>query len=204
MKHGKKYNDSRKLIDTLKLYDPEEVFVYESLEPNVPRVSAPLGFCGYNLNLRLESDDVITVSTTIKNNEDIRLSYSPSSPDEVIISDWVESETISAVGPFTLNIYPVGKLNSLGTQLIMRDTLTDREYYIDINTYKLDGTPVISAQLKLTVLDDPEYPYYEISGNKLYSLSEKRSRFLSIELVKYGFDDTALHDEFEKYDTLYN
>lgn len=146
---------------------------------------------------------MIVVSAAVKNNEDIRLSYSPSSPDKVILGDWVESNSISVVGPFTLNVFPVGKLNALGTQLIMRETLAEREYYIDIDTYKLDGTPVVSARLRLAVLDDPEYPYYAIDGNLLYSTSEKRSRFLSIELVEYEYGDVNKIEKFEKNDELY-
>ena len=190
--------------DGTEIYDVEEIFEYEALEPNSPRILAPLGFDSYNLNIRLESDDVINVTTTVRNNHEIRLTYSPSSPDEVIMKDWVDSQNITVVGPFTMSILPIGKTTNSGPLLVKDNTLTDREYYIDINTYKLDGSPQVSAQLRLTVIEDEGFPWREVDGYALYGRGEERSRFLEIELVKFSYSDTVLHDEFEKYDHLYN
>jgi len=185
--------------------DGDEVFFFEELEPNKPRITAPLSYSGHNLNIRLESEDVINVTATVRSNEEIILAYSPSSPDEVIFKDWSVSDNITVMGPFTLSVLPIGKTipSSQRNLLSQSTTLTDREYYIDIKTYTLDGRPVISAQIKLTVLEDEHFPWQEFTKGNIHS-GQNQSRFLSIELVKYGFDDTALHDEFEKYDALYN
>ena len=45
---------------------------------------APLGFGG--LNIRIESDDLIQVSSKVQGDDDIIL-VQPSSPDKVIMSD---------------------------------------------------------------------------------------------------------------------
>lgn len=61
----------------------------------------------------------------------------------------------------------------------------------------------MTAQLKLTVLKDDYYPWQEPVKDPFYGTGEEQSRFVQIELVKYGFSDTALLDEFERYDELY-
>ena len=182
--------------------DGDKVFVHERLELNTPRIMAPFGYDGFNLNIRIESDDMIQVSADVRGNNDIILAYSPSSPDKVIISDWSVSNDISVLGSFTLNVFPVGKTIRKDTRqgaLIQRTTLTDREYYIDIKTYTPDLRPKVTAQLKLTVLKDDCYPWREPPDDYcIYDGSEEQSSFVQIELVRYGFSDTALLDGSER------
>ncbi|NLB15560.1 MAG: hypothetical protein GX827_01950 [Clostridiales bacterium] len=177
-----------------------------NIENSLRFSAAPLGYGGYNLNIRIESDDLIQVSSKVQGDDDIILVHSPSSPDKVIISDWSVSNDFTTLGSFTLNVFPVGKKISEETRqgkLIQPSTLTDRKYYIDIKTFTPDLRPKVTAQLKLTVLKDDYYPWQEPKENRFYGTGEEQSRFVQIELVKYGFSDTALLDEFERYDELY-
>jgi len=192
--------------DGTEIYDVEEIFEYESLELNTPRILAPFGFDGYNLNIRIESDDVINVKAEIRGNDDIVIAYSPSSPDEVIPKDWVTSNNFTVVGSFTFNVLPIGKIIATDTRnglLVQPHTLVGKEYYIDINTYTLDSRPRVTAQLKLTVIEDEHCPPPTGKGY-IHGAGDDLSRFVRIELVKFGYSDTALHDEFERYDHLYN
>ena len=45
-----------------------EVFFFEELEPNKPRITSPLSYSGHNLDIRLESEDVINVTATVRSN----------------------------------------------------------------------------------------------------------------------------------------
>ncbi|MGI6744132.1 MAG: hypothetical protein ACOX4O_10810, partial [Eubacteriales bacterium] len=198
---GRWVSDDGRIIE-----DGDDVFMSEQLKLNEPRIMAPLGFGGYNLNIRIESDDLIQVSSKVQGDDDIILVHSPSSPDKVIMSDWSVSNDFTTLGSFTLNVFPVGKKIPEETRqgkLIQYTTLTDREYYIDIKTFTPDLRPKVTAQLKLTVLKDDYYPWQEPKENHFYGAGEEQSRFVQIELVKYGFSDTALLDEFERYDDLY-
>ena len=82
----------------------------------------------------------------------------------------------------------------MAEQVVTRDTFTDKEYYIYIKTYEEDGTLLITAILKLVVLDDEAYPYEQFSS-WMFSPNEERSRFLSIELVSYEYSDIYKFDE---------
>ena len=183
-----------------------DVFSDEVLELNKPRITAPLNYGGYNLNIHIESDDVINVTADVIGNCDIVLAYSPSSPDNVIVKDWSVSNDITALGSFTVNVFPIGKIIPAAARngkLIYSVTLADREYYIDIKTYTLDGRPRVTAQLKLTAIEDDNIPELDTKDG-IYSIDENLTRRFEIELVKFGYSDTALHDEFERYDHLYN
>jgi len=176
--------------------DRDDVFALEELELNKPRIMAPIGYVATNLNIKFEFDGIIQVKTEIPNDETIRLKHSLGGSVE-------QSNNIKTIAPLTVNVCPIGKYTPLGG-LILRDTLVDKDYYLDIGCYRLDGTPVIFAKLKLSVIKDEHYPWYDITQGRLYSISEERSRFLSIELVEYEYSDIKKFDEFEKYDALYN
>lgn len=79
--------------------------------------------------------------------------------------------------PVTVIVNPIGEYLSPATEVGHRDTLTDREYVINVRTYDGNGTQIISAKLKLTVIPDEGYPWSEIYSPP-YSQNQERSRFL--------------------------
>ena len=113
---------------------------------------------------------------------------------DIDLTNWIEENSIHTNAPITINICPVGKELFLeGTQQLgIRDTLPDNEYRLYVRAYEYDGTLAVTAEIKLAVLPDEQYPWYEIYEDRygeLYSAGEKRSRFLSVELVSYEYSD---------------
>ena len=186
-------NDSDEQIAT------SDVFKLERLELNHPRVMAPMGYNHMpNLNIYLDFEGLIKVETDIPDDETIRLAHSLSFPNEPGIGNWTIENSFSARAPFVLNVCPIGRFTN-AQQLILNATLTEREYYINIYAYKEDGTLFVTAQLKLVVLKDEAYPYDKIeSSGRIFSPNEERSRFLSIELVSYEYNDIYKFDETSK------
>jgi len=174
----------------------EDIFVYEELTVNTPRTLAPLGSHGSNINITFEFDGIVHIKTDPPNDGTVQILRK--------IGDTAEyTKDFKSLAPVTINFFPIGKTTNY-SGLIHPSTLVDREYYLDVACYKLDGSPVIFARLKFVVLDDPNFPWYEKPEGWLYTVNDKRSRFLSIELVEYEYSDIKKFDEFEKYDALYN
>jgi len=175
-------------------YDSNTVFVYEQLELNDVRVLAPLSYEGRpNLNIYIEFDGIVEVETENPNDTSLRLAHSLDYPDDPRDGNWTVENGFRTRAPFMLNVCPIGKFTAV-EQVVTRDTLTDREYYIYIKTYEEDGTLLITATLKLIVLNDDAYPYDQFSS-WVWSPNEERSRFLSIELVSYEYSDIYKFDE---------
>ena len=178
--------------------DSADVFVKESLEVGVVRTMAPMSLHLWrdngksidyaNLNLEIDFDGIIEVEKIDPNDSSIRL------------WDYLGS-TIQAVdgvrvnGPCTINVCPVGDTEERGDVLITGDTITDREYNLEIRGYELDGTLVVTAEIKIITLPDPTYPWKEANGKKLggiVSTDFERTRFCSIELVSYEINNSLL------------
>lgn len=188
-------NNGYWVSDDGKEYTNDEVFSVERLELNKPRVLAPLGY-NYrdNLNIWLDCDGVIEVDTDPLNDDRIRLAHSLDDPmNPGLGTKWIVENAFRALPPFAVNVCPIGEFTN-ATEIVLQDTLTDREYFINVRTYDLDGTQVITAKLKLTVLPDDEYPYTEVKSR--YGQNQERSRFLSIELVEYDYSDVYKLDEY--------
>lgn len=181
--------------DDGKEYTNDEVFSIERLELNKPRVLAPLGYdYRNNLNIWLDCDGVIEVDTDPLNDDRIRLAHSLDDPmNPGLGTKWIVENAFRALPPFAVNVCPIGEFTN-ATEIVLQDTLTDREYFINVRTYDLDGTQVITAKLKLTVLPDEEYPYTEVKSR--YGQNQERSRFLSIELIEYDYSDVYKLDEY--------
>ncbi len=175
----------------------EDVFVYETLEVGVPRTMAPIGLnmsrtkgdaIRYgNLNLYIDYEGIVEITKVEPKDNSIRMVNTSA-------GSWVESETIKANGPCTIMIYPVGKtLVTEGTNyLLMNDTIADREYLLQIRACTFDGAPIITAQIKLTAISDPAYPWQTIHDGEygeLFQSGEERTRFCCIELVSYTFNE---------------
>lgn len=176
----------------------EDVFVKEALEVGVVRTMAPMSLHLWrdngrsidyaNLNLDIDFDGIVEVEKIEPNDSSIRL------------WDYLGS-TIQAVdgvrvnGPCTVNVCPVGDTEDRGDVLITSDTIADREYNLEIRGYELDGTLVVTAEIKITTLPDPTYPWKEANGKKLggiVSTDFERTRFCSIELVSYEINNSLL------------
>ena len=79
--------------------------------------------------------------------------------------------------------------------LIQHNTISEREYFLTVKGYELDGSLLVTAQIRLVSLNDEAYPYDEIVRNstmgfgELFSVGENRTRFCSVELVSYEYSD---------------
>ena len=167
----------------------DEVFEIAVLEVGRPRTCAPLGYkFEHNLNLRVDSDGYVEIMPDPSDDDRIRLAHSVNEPDSTDLFKMTQENKFIARSPMTLNICPVGRFTP-ESMLILRDTLTDREYYLTVNAYDLNKRPTATARLKLTVLDDGNYPSDTVKSG-IYGQGESRSRFLQIELVscEYGKD----------------
>lgn len=173
-------------------YSAEEVFGFERLETGKPRVMAPMGY-NYmdHVNLHLDCDGIVEVEVSDEGDPYVRIFHSLDSPEKPWYGNRIAGN-FRAIAPLVVEINPIGKHtpNSVGH----RDTLVDKEYYINIRTYDYDGTQVIAAKIKFTVLEDEAYPYEDIYF-PIYGPNEERSRFLSVELVEYEFSDQYKFDE---------
>lgn len=81
--------------------------------------------------------------------------------------------------------------------LVATDTLVDKEYTIEIQGCTLGGQPVATAVVKITAIPDPEYPWETVhdGSSELYQKGEERTRFCTIELVSYTFNEMYLMQE---------
>lgn len=180
--------------DGMQINETDKVFVYNQLELNNTRVLAPLGYDGRpNLNIYIEFDGIVEVETENPEDTSLRLAHSLDYPEDPRVGNWIVENGFRARAPFMLNVCPIGKF-TVAEQVVTRDTLTNKEYLIYIKAYEEDGTLLITATLKLVVLDDDAYPYERFSSSG-WSPNEERSRFLSIELVSYEYSDIYKFDE---------
>ena len=175
----------------------EDVFVFETLELGKSRTMAPMtmhmarekgdGINYSNLNLHIDFDGIVEVVKVEPNDSSIRLRYSLNGPP-------IEAEKISISAPCVINVCPVGKVVvTEGTKvLINTDTIVGKEYILQIRGCSLGGDPIVTAEIKLTAIPDPEYPWQTIHDGKYGELNvanEERTRFCSIELVSYTFSE---------------
>ncbi len=165
----------------------EDVFTLEELKVGVPRIMAPMGA---NLKLQIDYDGLVEVIKIDPTGNSIRLV-------DLSVKEWIELEKITTKGPCEIMICPVGKeLASEGTKnLASPDTLIDKEYTLQIRGCTYDGTPVVTAEIKITAIPDPEYPWetvHEGNYSELYQSGEERTRFCSIELVSYTYSEMYL------------
>ncbi len=183
--------------------DNEDVFVFEELEVGVPRTMAPMtmsmaregrdGINYYNLILHIDFEGIVEVVKIEPNDSSIRLAYSLNSPI-------IEGATAKRNGPCTINVCPVGKVVVSGStkHLVARNTLVDKEYTLQIRCCAWDGTPVVTADVKITSIPDPEYPWQTDSRGhygELYQVGEERTRFCTIELLSYEYNEMYLLEE---------
>lgn len=166
-----------------------DVFKFERLELNEVRVMAPMNYKTMsNINLNFEFDGIIEIETEIPNDRRIQLSYNNDRSDKTIenIIDFgtVTFGKVTIVGPTVINLCPLGE-DIVQGGVISYDTIVGQEYYLNVKTYTLDGTLVISAKLKLVAIEDEGFPREQYS--KLSN--EDRTRFFSIELVSYDYSD---------------
>ncbi len=168
----------------------DEVFGMETLQLGEVRTMAPLGG---NLYIDIEYEGIVEVTKIDPVDNSIRLVTKT-------LGDWVEVDTIKANGPYTVMICPVGKtLASEGTKMLMeKDTLVDKEYILQVRACTFDGAPIVTAQLKLTAIPDPAYPWetvHEGMYGEIHQRGEVRTRFCSIELVSYTYNEMYLLNE---------
>lgn len=176
--------------------DSKDVFKFERLEPCKERIMAPMGYMYMDhVNLFLDFNGILDIEVGDEGDENVRLSYSLDCPEAPWNGEKIEENSVKALGPLTVSVNPIGKFVS--NKIGHRDTLTDREYFINIRAYNYDETLIVTAKLKLTVLEDKAYPYQEIYF-PIYGPNEERSRFLSIELVSYEYNDIYKFDETSK------
>jgi len=176
----------------------EDVFEFEALELGVPRIMAPMtmymtrsdgNHIGYsNLNLHIDFDGIIEVEKVEPQDDSIILKYSLNGPP-------IAEDNIQISAPCGINICPIGKEHWMGEKqntVIQRDTLVGKEYIIRIRGCTLGGDPVVTAEVKLTAIPDPEYPWETVHDgryNAVLTSGEERTRFCSVELVSYTFSE---------------
>lgn len=167
-----------------------DIFVSTVLEIGKPRICAPLGFdYQHNLNIRLDFDGYVEVSTDPADDDRIRLAHSVSKPDSTDFFTMAQENSFRTRSPMNLNVCPIGRYTSEDL-IITRDTLTDREYFLNVTAYDLYERPKASARIRLTVVEDKYYPYEQVKSS-IYGPGEERSRFLEIELVSCDYGDNA-------------
>ena len=176
--------------------DEDDVFVKEQLQTGKVYTMAPFGiYRTANLNLYFDFDGLVTVEKTEPDDNTILAVFNIG---DRWANQWSGEKVVSAYGPCTANILPVGKV--LGSEggsglLIWRDTLVDREYLLTVKGYELNGSLMVTAQIKLTTLEDAAYPYEEVVKNTqrgysaVWQSGEERTRFCSVEVVSYEYSD---------------
>lgn len=181
----------------------EDVFEFEALEVGVPRTMAPMtlhmardkgdGINYSNLNLHIDFDGIVEVVKAEPNDSSIILKYALGQDSS---GAPIEAEAIKVNGPCVINVCPVGEVAaSEGTgnfNLISTDTIVGKEYTLQIRGCSWDGTPIITAEVKLTAIPDPEYPWQTIHERRYGTLNadyEERTRFCSVELVSYDYSE---------------
>lgn len=185
--------------DDGKEYETDEVFIQQELKPGVTYTMAPISFDklseGYNnLNLFFDFDGILEIETEDPTDNSIRLAYGYTSADSTYPTTWTEENSIRTNAPVSIKVCPVGKklategLYNLGIQ----DTLVGTECTLYARAYKQNGTLVVSAEIKLTAIDDPYYPWETVHEGhyaELYKKGEVRTRFMTIEVVSYEYSD---------------
>lgn len=180
--------------------DDKDVFREERLSVGETRIMAPISSRGgANLNFTIDFEGIVTVEKTEPADDTVLISFDPNLQDQ-----WTGETLISRNGPCKLNVFPVGKklvFEGVGGALVQNNTLAGKEYYLTIKGYELDGSLMVTAELKLTTLEDEAFPYeeyiqetYRRTGGyagygELYAVGEKRTRFCSVELVSYEYSD---------------
>ncbi len=176
--------------------DEDKVFVKEQLRTGKVYTMAPMGYqLTANLNLYFEFDGLVTVEKTEPADNTILTVFNTG---DTWSNQWSGETVVSAYAPCTVNILPVGKI--LGSEggsglLIWPDTLAGKEYLLTVKGYELDGSLMVTAQIKLTTLEDAAYPYEEVVKNTsrgysaVWQAGEKRTRFCSVEVVSYEYSD---------------
>ena len=168
----------------------DDVFVTETLEEGVVRTMAPMG---PNLSLTVEFEGMVKVKKVEPADSSIRLVAFDT-------HGWTDLNDVTLSPPCTLNICPVGKIMSAEatTALITTDTLVDKAYTLEIQGCTLGGQPVVTAVIQITSIPDPEYPWETVHDgqySELYQKGEERTRFCTIELVSYTFNEMYLMQE---------
>ena len=182
--------------DDGKEHADDEVFVKERLELGKPRILAPFGYdYQENLNIWLDSDGVIEVDTDPLNDDRIHLAYSLDNPDNPTLGHRTEANAFRALAPTAVNVCPIGRYHA-GERLVTSETLVGETYYINVRTYDLEGTQIITAKLKLTAIEDPDKDFTHQDKNFFYGDGEDVSRFMTIELVEYDYSDVYKLDEY--------
>jgi len=175
-----------------------KVFVEKRLEPGVPlTVMLGLGhrdgvlWYSKNIKLHIQFDGVVKVTKVEPADNSILLAFN-------LNDQWNGLTTIEKLGPTNLNILPVGKelsLEGVGGPLISPAVIAGKEYTVEVKGYELDGTLLVTAQLKIITLPDKGFDgaaYVEKSYfgySERYSYGEELTRLCSIELVSYEFSD---------------
>ena len=171
----------------------EKVFREEQLQVGKVYTMAPLGYKMSNLELDFDFDGIVTVEKTDPADNSILLDFSDS-----VWNQWSGETVISRNGPCTLNVYPLGKklsFEGVGGALVQPDVLAGKEYLLTVKGYELDGSLLVTAQIRLVSLEDEAYPYEEIMRSstrgfgELFSVGENRTRFCSVELVSCAYSD---------------
>jgi len=182
----------------------QDVFLLDTLELESPRTMAPMSMMlakehgehimYQNLVLLIDYDGIVEVETEDPSDTSLRLAYSTSDSQKPQMQNWTEENSFRTNAPLTINVCPIGKeLAVEGThRLVLSDTLVGKEYTIHIRAYQYDGTPTVTAELKLVSIPDPEYPWQTIHNGEygeLFSSNEERTRFCSIELISYTYSE---------------
>ncbi len=178
----------------------EDVFVYEALEVGVPRIMAPMTMSMArsnrdsirygNLQLRIDYEGIVEVIKIEPTGSSIRIV-------DTSTKGWNEVEEIRTNGPCTIMICPVGKetVTKSTEYLLSQDTLVDKEYTLQIRGCSYDGTPIITTEIKITAIPDPEYPWETVHEGhyaEMHQSGEERTRFCLIELVSYTYSEMYL------------
>lgn len=182
-----------------KEYATNEVFIRQELEPGVVYTLEPLNFDNLfegsnNINLYFDFDGILEIETEDPTDNSVRLAYCYPQKDEAVHGFGTEENPIHINAPVNIQVCPVGKklategLYNLGIQ----DTLVGTECTLYARAYKQNGTLVVSAEIKLTAIDDPHYPWETVHEGhyaEIYKKGEVRTRFMTIEVVSYEYSD---------------
>lgn len=175
----------------------EDVFVLEALEVGVPRTMAPMsmnmkrsngdGINYANLILDIEFEGLVKIVKIEPNDSSIQLRYTVNGPA-------IKADEISTQAPCIIEVCPLGKVTASGERgfYVNRDTIVGKEYILQIQGCSMGGDPIVTAQVKLTAIPDPEYPWETVHAGHygdLYEVGEERTRFCSIELISYTYSE---------------
>lgn len=179
--------------------DAADIFALERLEVGEKRVCAPLGYhYDHNLNLWFDFEGIIEVEKAGPHGERLWMRWNLDVPME----PWDYSGTLTKEqgirmkAPAAVSLVPIGKFSN-ANDVRTSFTLPDNEYNLIIRAYDYDETLLITAEIRLTTLPDPHFPWEKFS-TWVYSSGEEKTRFLEIELVSYEYSDVYKFDEAEE------